>query len=266
MLNEKDKINALLIGCGNMGYLNDCPNSGNENKTISYAKALYKNGNFNVSCYDVDRSKMKACIETYKFNYFNPQIQYDLVIIATPDETHENELLRLLYLNPRLVICEKPMGMNYEQAKNIIKSYERYGINILVDYTRRFIPHWQKIKDNVKEGKYGKFKSYCVNYNRGKLHTGTHIADLFNMLGIIQSQYIFNYINTVNYRIYSVDLFFENEMIFERRIGWQSVWQIYNDHTKFVIDNAYGFITKGEKLLCDMYDGINAIEIIEKLT
>jgi predicted dehydrogenase len=97
------KYKVLLIGCGNMGALNDAPGSGNEHKTISYAKALKEHGAFEVFYYDEDGSKVNKAIEIWGGNWCNND-EVDVVIIATPDKTHYDILSKEIHGKPKLVI------------------------------------------------------------------------------------------------------------------------------------------------------------------
>jgi hypothetical protein len=39
----------------------------------------------------------------------------------------------------------------------------------------------------------------------------------------------------------------------------------YDHHTRHVIDNAYNFLEGKEELKCTMYDGLKALEIMERM-
>ena len=262
MVNQMKKYSALIIGAGNMGAMNDAPVTENSHKTISYANALIKNGNFVVHCHDLDFEKNKLACDTWNIDMLHPLECYDVIVIATPEDTHYEELVLAINRKPKLIICEKPFCTNHQEAEKIVALAEKMNVPILVDYTRRFIPHWQLHKKFLKSN--GELKEYIVNINRGKLHTGSHLVDLFNwFFPDREFNHKFNYVD-VPYRVFDFKLFFENGVIYESRItNDEPVSDIYDHHTKHVINNALGFLEGTETLLCTMYDGLRAHKVLK---
>jgi len=258
------KYSCLIVGCGNMGALNDAPGSGNEHKTISFAKALKESGRFDLYFYDTDKIKMENAVKTWGGNiqddaWWTPY--FDVVIITTPDETHKQQLIEALEYYPKLVICEKPFCSSVAEAKEIIELYEEKGIPILLDYTRRFIPEYRDL--------IGKVGMMTIDFNRGRLHTLTHALDLVTMYGIEEC---FDRTDVSEFyddtkRIWSLRLFSKTgDILFaEQRIFDEAVHPRYDHHTKYVIDNALEYLDEGKPLLCTMYDGLKALELLEGL-
>jgi len=264
MVNQMKKYSALIIGCGNMGCQNDAPGSENSHKTISYAKALIKNDNFVVHCHDLDFEKNKLACEIWNIDMLHPLECYDVIIIATPEDTHYEELILAINKRPKLIICEKPFCANYDEAERIVALAEKLDVPILVDYTRRFIEHYQLTKERIKG--FGDMQSYYVTINRGKLHTGSHVADLFNwFFPEKETPHVFNYVDNLNYRVFDFGLGFKNDFVGETRIMDDEVHPMYDHHTKHVIDNAFGFLEGTEELLCTMYDGLKVHKVLETI-
>ncbi len=260
------KYSALIIGCGKIGALNDVPGSGNENKIISYAHALKENGNFDVYYFDNDTYKAQNAIDIWGGRHSDNRIA-DITIIATPDKTHYDILKWEWITKTKLVICEKPLCSTVAEAKEIIELYEKAGIPILVDYTRRFIPELQDLKRRYYSGEFGQIAYASFQYNRGILHTGTHMFDFINWF--FDKDYIVfpktNEMKHCDYRVWNINLYFEKFHWQEQRIGDMPVPNYYDYHTKYVIDNAYNFLEGQEDLRCTMYDGLKALEIMERL-
>jgi hypothetical protein len=258
------KYSALVVGCGNMGVLNDAPGSGNEEKIISYAKALKDNGNFEVFCYDNDFEKRNKASDIWKISWQDSlkDTCFDVVIVATPDESHYSILKNILEFNEntKLVICEKPLCNTSKEAREIVKLYEQAGIPILLDYTRRFIPCL------IDLNKHAKALRGLGIFNRGALHTATHMIDFFNMLEVPEDkQYIVEH-DDINSRVWHVSILFEDGYIFtEKRCLDDPVQSYYDFHTQHIIDNAYMFLEGNEELRCTMYDGLHALEQMERL-
>jgi hypothetical protein len=272
----EQKYSVLLIGCGNMGALNDIEGSGNEHKTISYAKALKENEAFEVFLYDKDREKMLRTSDIWKFSWVDEYDtnSYDVIIIATPDDSHYWQLKNIIKYEdklPKLVICEKPLCSTYEQAREIVGLYEQAGVPILVDYTRRFIPELRTMDINPVWG--------VCSFNRGWLHTATHAIDFFNMFGIPEDKQKFHEVTGTKDRVWAVTLFVKElnmkpnltietncrPIFHEQRLGDEPVHEYYDYHTRYVINNAYNFLQGNQALKCTMHDALKALEIMERL-
>lgn len=251
---------VLIIGCGSQGCFADAPNSGCESKVISFAKAFSERRNlFDVYVTDKDIVAVELAIRTWGFKIDEFGIPYDVIVIATPDETHYDILKNIPFMCPRvkLVVCEKPMCMTYEQCNKIISLYEEYKIPILVNYTRRFIPYLNALKQN------GKAIHGNVTFNRGWEHTGTHAIDFFNMFNCSNVEYKF--IKKNEERKWNISIEFENGYRFiEVRNEDDPVPHYYDFHTRYVIKNIIGFLQRNEPLKCTMYDALNAIKVMEE--
>lgn len=253
------KYKALIIGCGNMGCLNDAPGSGKEEKTISFAKALKESGRFDVYYYDEDGSKINKAIELWGGNWCN-NARMDVVIVCTPDKTHYDILSKEIWAQPKLVIVEKPLCETVAEAEEIVDMYEKAGVPILLDYTRRFIPEYRDL--------IGKVGAVTCDFNRGKLHTLTHALDLITMYGTSDNVCASGFCEIMDeHRVWDLILYDDNnECIFrEQRIGGEPVHPRYDHHTRYVIKNALEYLDEGKPLLCTMYDGLEALKLLEEL-
>jgi len=105
----------------------------------------------------------------------------DIVIVATPTETHYSVLHDILkYGKPKLVIAEKPFCTNIKEAQDIITLYENANIPIVIDYIRRFSKGHQDIKAIIDAGPefgFGEIQNCRVLYTRG-WHDCCHAVDL----------------------------------------------------------------------------------------
>lgn len=101
----------------------------------------------------------------------------DIVIIATPTETHLEIAQKAAQLDPKLIIIEKPCCINSSEAREL----KKLDIPIMVNYNRRFVPEYQKFTQNVHEGRYGKCLNTRVLYTRGLKRDGCHAIDLMHM-------------------------------------------------------------------------------------
>jgi hypothetical protein len=252
--------NVLVIGCGGQGAFSDIHGSENESKIISYAHAFKFHGGFNdIVFYDKDIKKAqeaaylwKVCW-THEITHTLKNRQIDIAVIATNDDQHYETLKQLAEQPPKLVIAEKPLCAELDQARETVELYKQKNIPLMVNYTRRFLPYYDRLKEYGKPT-YGR----CV-FNRGWLHTATHAIDFFNMIGC--RRYLISEA-TLNKRVWQIEVDFENGKHFEEsRIGAEPVWWYYDKSHYHVIENAYNFLQGKEPIKCT---GEHALAALEK--
>ena len=249
-----------IIGLGNKGAVADAPGSGNMRKYLSYCHAVKDHPGFCISgLYDKDLEKVEAAQRIWGSCSGMPG---DVVIIATPDEYHYEYLRACAGLDnpPKLVICEKPLCTKVEQAKEIHRLYRKKGIPLMVDYTRRFIPYW---RDKQAEVIYaGEFLSGYCYYNRGAWHTLSHFIDLALWFGARFEDIQIKEIQPDYQWVFEWGLFYENDFYHEQaanKTQGEKPNSIYDNHLKYVMENAYNFLEGKEDLLCTGADGLFAL-------
>jgi len=257
-----NKYNIAIIGAGNKGALSDAPGTGNEHKYLSYGHAAHDHPGFDIVAFvDNSEEREQAAVGLWGVKEGSITVP-DVVVIATPDETHYPWLFAIAMnaYKPKLVICEKPLCMTVEQAGLITVKYEELGIPLMVDYTRRFIPYWQEQKKYIDTA--GKFiKGYCY-FNRGWEHTASHFIQLAlwynNTIDNIDIQEV-----PTDYQwVFQWGLFYEKGFASEHAVNFTQnpkVPSIYDKHLYHVLDNAYNFLEHGEPIMCTGMDGLRAI-------
>lgn len=252
----------LIVGAGNQGALADAPGSGNEHKIISFAHAFKEHPGFEIiGIADTDEKKSKYAESLWRepdsIGKGCSKIKPDIVVIATPDDTH-CELLKYFVEQPlKLVICEKPLCTDLQQAREIVELYKSKGIPLMCNYTRRFLPHYDRLKKHGKPT-YAK----CI-FNRGWLHTATHAIDFFNMIDC--DNYYIEKFPFEDVRVWDINVFYDNYVFSEKRYGNDPVWNYCDKQTWYVADNAYNFLEGREQLKCTGEDGLRALEICYEL-
>ncbi len=89
------------------------------------------------------------------------QESLDAVIISTPNDTHFP--LALAALEKGLhVLCEKPLALNYTEARKMLEVAQRQKAVTMVPFTYSFLPMNQKIKSLLSEGFLG--DPYHLNF------------------------------------------------------------------------------------------------------
>jgi len=261
------KYNVLIIGAGNQGALADAPGSGNEYKYISFAHAFRDHDKTNTIIFlDKSFKKAKCAADVWEASWTNKPISdlyvqktfyYSIAVISTPDDTHYEILKQLAEYQLKLVICEKPLTTDLQQAREIVELYKAKGIPLMIDYTRRYIPELQELKQH------GKPTLATCDFNRGWLHSASHAIDFFNMLEADNIR--INEIPINSIRIWNIHLYWNNHHWQEQRIGNMPVPNYYDKHMWYVVDNAYNFLEGKESLRCTGEDALKALEICFKL-
>ena len=179
---KKKKYNALIIGAGNIGAFVDNPRS---KAILTHAHAYAQHPNFKLIGFvdkDLGKSKKAASIwGTVWFKSIEEAFEHsriDVVSVAVPDGQHYFVLKKLAGLQPKAVFAEKPLVTNQMEAKYIKSLYQKKNIPILVNYSRRFVPHYQTIKKDIEKGNLGGYLAGAGYYGRGLIHNGSHLIDL----------------------------------------------------------------------------------------
>jgi hypothetical protein len=274
---KMNKYNVLIIGAGNKGALSDAPGSGNEHKFLSYGHAVKEHPGFELMGFadkystasnkavDIWGSRCFCAPEEYceecEDHYFYPST--DIFIIATPDNCHYAALKALEDIKPKLVICEKPLCTELWQAREIVELYRQKNIPILVDYTRRFIPNYIQMKADIDAGKLGAFLEGYGYFNRGWLHTGSHMIDFVLWLRGTMDGFRITEIPTDYRWIYQIGMFYEKDFFSDHAVNFVKnphIDSIYDRHLWYVMDNAYNFLESKEPLRCTGEDALRTLE------
>lgn len=260
---------TLIWGAGNQGALNDIPGSKNEYKVISYAHALKLNGNFDVRVYDNNSERMETAIRAWNLKPIDTEFIPDVHIIATPDGTHYEILKALVKTKPLLMVCEKPLCMKASEAIEIAELYKKHNIPLMVDYSRRFIKYYQDLKQRYISGEFGKLLKMSGKYNKGQLHTGTHMLDFFwwftdkKLLRFNHSsQAVMEEVFDIPYRVWEMQLYFEDYFWQEQRIKDMPVWGYCDNMMMDVVDGIYNFLNGGP-IICSGEEAASLITYFE---
>jgi len=260
---------VLIIGAGKQGAFCDIKGSGCEHKVISHAKAFKMHGGFELlGFYDTDIEVARRAAIEWETGWFNDLEEAiiagaDIISICTPDETHYDILNEVYKYNPQLVLCEKPIATNLRQAVEIVARYETGNIPILVNYTRRFIPELQLLKERIEKGEFGNFLYGWGGFNRGWYHTATHMVDFVLWLLGDTDNFKIREIKNAGYRIFQIHLFFKR--LYWKMKSGETVDPMFNLHTWYVVNNIYNHLRRDEPLLCTGRDALRALSICEEL-
>lgn len=180
--------NTVIIGAGSIGAMKDDKFDyvGGEN-ILTHAHAAYNNPKINlIGIVDINREQRDKAAKKWGAKGYRNIVQVeekvDIVIVASPTETHYEILEDIIKYQPRLVIAEKPFCDNYTEAKKIEKLYDKMSIPILVNYTRRFDETIKNLQIllNDEHNFLGSIYNCRLLYNRGMKRDGCHFIDFIN--------------------------------------------------------------------------------------
>lgn len=262
---------TLIIGLGGQGCSADYPGSGNEYKIISYSNAFKKHQGFEVvgGC-EPNKSKRLNAEKWWNIKTYETVGQcdeyFDVAVVATPDNCHYELLKQLSNYDLKLLVCEKPICDNLDQTREIVELYKAKGIPLMVNYTRRFLPYYEELKRRYKAGEFGRLVNYDALFNRGLLHTGSHLVDFLTWFSDFElPDGLFIKEVNVDYRVWQMQLFFEKYFWQEQRIGDMPVWDYYDKSHWYVVENAFNFLEGREPLKCTGEDALRSLEICFEL-
>jgi predicted dehydrogenase len=191
--------NALIIGAGNIGAFFDTPGAYD---ILTHAHAYKKFEGFNLLGFvDTDMGKAKKAVSLWGGSFFHclekafDESIVDVVSVAVPDEQHYEVLLKLSEFPVKCVFAEKPLTKKLEEAEDIVRIYKEKNIGLVVNYGRRFVPEFERIRDDIHQGIYGGYVSGAGFYGKGINHNGSHLIDLLRyFIGEIQDSYVTDYL------------------------------------------------------------------------
>lgn len=310
----RPQYNVLIIGAGNIGALFDKPHS---NEILTHAHAYWKHKGYNLLGFiDTKKNKAQKAVSIWGGKaYFSIQQAFreekiDVVSVAVPDKYHFEVLKELSQFPVKLVFTEKPLTKTLQEADRIFKLYNKKNIPVAVNYSRRFVPEFQKISSDIKKGFYGAYLTGTGYYGKGIIHNGSHIIDILRFFNrevkrvksissksdfykddksvssILffddNTQFFLQYADGRLYTLFEIDLLFEKKRIRiinsgfkieEYKIKQDKVFKGYRNLIKtneintslgnslyYAADNIYEYLTKEEKLKCDLEDGYKALE------
>ncbi len=183
MKTKNKKYSVAIIGCGNIGFFWDHKRKGKG--ALSHFKAFQENKNFEVVALAEHRAERRAVLTKackvpvfYDHKELLTQLSPDVAVVSTSNKAHEEVLKALLTVKPKLVFAEKPLTLEPETSMEIIAQYEKAGIGLQINYSRRFVGIFDDIKRMIEQKKLGDIQAVNIFYSRGFFHNGSHFVDL----------------------------------------------------------------------------------------
>jgi len=124
---------------------------------------------------DINPERLKEVAERYRIerqyiDYHellnNEEIQ--AVCITVPSYQHYTVTMDALS-KKKHVLCEKPLAMNFEQAKKMYERAKSAGVKHMVPFTWRFVPAAERMKELIEKGYLGRVFHVEARYLAGHL-------------------------------------------------------------------------------------------------
>ena len=193
---------AALVGTGRIGFSLGFDKK--REQPASHTMALLANKRIKlVAACDTDQEKLEAwgrfvkgaCTFKSSAEMYGALGAPDIITIAVNEDSHLQECLAAIEARPRLVILEKPVALNSQQALQLQEAAERAGVPVMVNHERRFALDYAAAKAYLKEigtlqtvrGElYSGLRIYAPKYEEdgaySLLHDGTHLVDIISWL------------------------------------------------------------------------------------
>jgi predicted dehydrogenase len=119
----------------------------------------------------------------------------DIITVAVNEDNHLEECIKAIEYKPKLVILEKPVALNSEEAEKIRAKALECGVPVMVNHERRFAKDYLTALSLIKE--IGDIQNINAELDSGLrvygeefekdgtyslLHDGTHLVDIVQFL------------------------------------------------------------------------------------
>jgi len=202
-----NRYNTILIGTGRIGFTLGFDKK--REQPASHTMALLNNKKINlVAACDRDEERLelwrkyvrkhgsKGMTFTSSDELYRSVEEIDIITVAVNEDSHMEECLKAIERKPRLVILEKPVALNSEEAEKIRFKAEELKVPVLVNHERRFAADYNKAKELIPQigdiqkvtgYLYSGLRVYAPEFEKdgtySLLHDGTHLVDIVDFLG-----------------------------------------------------------------------------------
>jgi UDP-N-acetyl-2-amino-2-deoxyglucuronate dehydrogenase len=151
-----NKTKFAILGCGRIAFKHLEAIEGNSEKAEI------------VAVCDVVEDRAKEYGEKLNVPYFTSltemlkQENIEIVSLCTPSGMHPKHGIEVAQ-SGKHVLTEKPMGTNYKDAKELIDTCDREGVQLHVVHQNRLNTTIDTLKKAVDKGRFGKIYSVQVN-------------------------------------------------------------------------------------------------------
>src|SRR5438105_5463539 len=143
------QIGIAIIGCGGITLQNHLPGLAlcPEAKVVALCDA-------DPATLERARQQTGVKVTATKYEEVVKRDDVQAVIIATPNFLHGPIGLAAIAAGKH-VLCEKPLAMNYAEAKQMAEAADKAGVRHMTAFTYRFVPAMRYLSELVQRGDLG---------------------------------------------------------------------------------------------------------------
>jgi predicted dehydrogenase len=161
-------LRFAIVGCGGITLQNHLPGLAicPDVKLVALCDA-------DAACLERARQQTGVSVTSTHYAEVVQREDIDAVIIATPNLTHRPIALAAIAAGKH-VLCEKPLALNYADAKEMADAADRAGVRHMTAFTYRFVPAMRYLSHLVQTGDLGQPYHYrsCRLQDWGSRHLG----------------------------------------------------------------------------------------------
>ena len=178
------KYSVALIGLGKVAWQYD--KTSTEISSLTHVAAINKHSALEiVHVVDTNPCLVSEFISTYDVSIFDSlaveKKSVDIVVIATSTESHLEALKTSAYLNPKIVLIEKPVCQDIISFGEILEFSKHHDFVGFVNFQRFVDPSLVELSDRVKRGEFGEVEYInCISSGTLK-NSGPHMLNLIRM-------------------------------------------------------------------------------------
>jgi predicted dehydrogenase len=184
-----DMLSAVIIGCGAIAGGYDEATDGDS--VLTHACGYRAHGAIRIAgCVEPEEQRRLAFMERWNVptgfssleQCLDSGLDFEIASICTPTASHGPLLRMLSDHGVKAMFCEKPITPSLTETSDLVAGLEAAGTMLAVNYLRRWDPSMDTLCDELSSGKWGGVQEVVAFYNKGILHTGSHMIDLLQLL------------------------------------------------------------------------------------
>jgi predicted dehydrogenase len=183
---------AAVVGLGNIAWRFD-RNIDSQDKFLTHVYSYIHNGKTKLvggcSPNADDRYAFEEVFDIPTFASIKELIEHvepDIVSVCSPTEFHFEHVMFCLDRKVSMIMLEKPPAHSLQELDRMIMRLSEQGSpsKVLVNYQRRYMESYRKLRAMYLEETLGKCNLIQTNYSRGLELNGSHLIDmLFFIVG-----------------------------------------------------------------------------------
>ena len=147
------KINLAIIGAGRIGKVHALAINNSKIANLVY---IYDPNEEIAKKFSVEFNCIVSNIDNIKKDK-----QIDAVIICSPTDTHV-ELICIFSNYKKAIFCEKPIDLDIKKVRKCLETVEKNKTQFMIGFNRRFDPHFQSLKNSLKQNKIGNIETIII--------------------------------------------------------------------------------------------------------